>query len=208
MSDDTELNEFTPQAPMGSPRPPAASGGGFFSSTLGRALLIGGGVIILLGIVGVVVFAVIGAQLFGVASQAVTNAQNGAVAPVTAPASGTTAAAASTGTVPSVPVIENRDVFTPRDPFIPVKAPKVSGSSTTGSSSSSTNDNAITLTDIVTNDGVRQAVFTFNGTSYTVGAGDVVDSSDWKVISVGSTTVRAEFGDQPFTFSIGEGITK
>jgi hypothetical protein len=202
VSDDTQMESTpAPQVPPQTPAGPAA-GGGFFSTAVGRAVLIGGAVIILLAIVGVVVFSVLGASLFGTGTP--TSTQN---VPTGVPTASTPASSAVASTsVPAVPAITNRDVFTPRDPFLPIAAPTLSSSGVT--SESGDNDDALTLSDIVTNNGVRQAVFHYENHTYTVGNGDTVDSSSWKVIKVNSSSVVMEFGDQQVTFSPGEGITK
>ncbi len=205
MSDDTELKGFEPQEP---PRmtPPRSSGDGLFATTAGRALLIVGGVVVLLAIVGVAVYFVLGSNLFGVPSQSTPPVATTGTAVAVASTANSVVATSTSATEAPVPDIENRDVFSPRDPFVPV-APATIGSSSSSSESGS-ESSALTLTDIDTSNGVREAVFTYKGTTYTVKNGDTIGSSPWKVITVGSTTVVMEYGDVEVTFSLGEGITK
>ncbi|MDO8964718.1 MAG: hypothetical protein Q7W30_09540 [Coriobacteriia bacterium] len=210
MSDDTVVSGATPVAGEGS-SPPAATGGirGFFKTTLGRVLLIGCGLATILTIVGVVVVLVLGATLFGSLSDSLTGgavvSDPGAAAPgASVPASG--APGATVSTVPPLPPTDNEEVFTFRDPFKPVAAPKKVVPATTGSSSA--HDNILTLTDIVTVSGARRAVLMYNGTTYTLGPGEAVPGTPWEVYQVNASNVVMLYGDDRVTLSVGQGISK
>lgn len=219
MSDDTEITGTTPAtAETGVPR--AHGTRGFFASTAGRILVIVFAVIVLIGIALVVGYLVLGSTLFG-------NAPESAVAPPPAAAPQPAASTASTSSVatgapqatsvatssvatvppPPVPDTDNRDVFTPRDPFKPIAAPVIVSSSS-GSSSSSSSDNTLVLTDITSENGTKKAVVTYNGKTYTVAEGETVDSSPWKVLEINNSSVVMLFGDVKVTLTIGQGITK
>jgi hypothetical protein len=206
VSDDTGLNGYTAADPEGSPRPfTTPADGGFFASTAGRVLLVGGGVIILLGIVGAVVFFVLGSSLLGVSSGASAASAPTAVATPASPV-GSAASSSSVG-APAIPTIANRDVFTPRSPFVPI-VPAVTVTAAEASATQATNDNTVILTDIVINNGVRNAVFLTQGVTYTLAVGGTIGSTPWKVISIGTSSVVMQFGDTRVTFSLGQGITK
>ncbi len=51
-------------------------------------------------------------------------------------------------------------------------------------------------------------MFVWNGTTYTAGAGEVIGSSPWKVVEVGTDSVVMLYGDTQVTLSLGQGISK
>lgn len=163
--------------------------------------LVTGAAVVLIAIVGIVAWVVLSAQ--AAAPLAVTSAPN---VPITGSPGGavtTTSSSTPTGAVPAIPDVTNSDIFTPRNPFVVIAPPKIA--STTSSSS---NDNALALTDIVTQDGVKKAVVSYKGKSYTVGEGDTIDSSSYKVVKINSSSVKFLFGDSAFTLSLGQGTSK
>lgn len=207
MSDDTELTGITPVPPEGGPAP--QSGGGFLSSTVGKVLVIGGAIALLLLIAGVALAIVLGSSLLsGLTGGGTGPVSTATPAPVTSsvPTSGSTV---STGAILPVPDIENRDVFSPRDPFEPIDAPKLAVQTVSGTGgTSSANDKTLVLNDITTENGVKKAVITYSGTSYTLGEGDSVPNSPWKVFKIYTSSVVMLYGDDRVTLTVGQGITK
>ena len=193
-------------------------------------LLIVGGVVVLLVILGVVATLVLGSAITGLPgnllgglgsqSRVATPQAPGAVATQSVPATSAAAAtAAIAATIPPVPTVTDRDVFVARDPFIVIQPPTIASTSTSSSASStssstttsstvSSSDTSIVLVDIVSDNGVSKGVFKYKGAEYTVGKGGTVDSSNWKVVSVGSKSVVMLFGDDRVTLYLGEGISK
>lgn len=208
MSDDMDVTGVSAVDPEGGPGPAVLQpdkGKGFFSTTLGRAVLIGLGVAVILGIVGVVVVLVLGVLSSNPGTVAVTGGSvpgtsttgaTGAVSNATAPAS------VLPSEPPLVPVIASRDVFSPRDPFDLITPPVVPTETVKAE------ENVLVLKDIVTEDGVRKGVFTYNGVQYVGGPGDVLGTTNWKVLAVSESSVDVLFGDDRVTLSIGQGIQK
>jgi hypothetical protein len=185
----------------------AAKGTGFFSSTLGRLLLIGCAVSVVLGIIGVAVVLVLG--MF--AAKTVSDTLSNAPASVTSVPTGGTGAETSGGAgamslvptePPAVPTIATRDIFTPRDPFEEIKPPVIPTETV------KVDQDVLVLKDIITEDGVRKGVFTYNGVQYVGGAGDVLGTTNWKVLAVHDSSADVLFGDDRVTLSVGQGIQK
>jgi type IV pilus biogenesis protein PilP len=112
------------------------------------------------------------------------------------------------------PVPLNR-VFTFRDVFAPLiqpapeaatVAPPVTGSTTT-TGTAAANDGTLTLQDVISVDGEPAAVLLLDGQTYTVGAGESIPGTPWKVMSISGQTVQLQYGDVPVTLSVGQGIT-
>jgi hypothetical protein len=169
-----------------------------------NVLLVVAAAIVLLAIVGVVAYVILTSE--GVAPLGQTPQGPVASSPGTGtPAPGSTAAS---GTLPPLPDIDNRDVFTPRNPFkvIPPAKIEVAGSSNT--SETPNNSTTLTLKDIITRGGQRMAVVKLGGITYTVGAGDTIGASDWKVVRVDSGSVVFLFGDERVTIRLGQTASK
>lgn len=205
MSDDTELTGITPVPPEGGPAP--QSGGGFFSSTAGKVLIIGGAIAILLLIAGVALVIVLGSSLLSGVTGGGTGAVGTGTPTPTTSSVPTSSSAVSTGAILPVSDIENRDVFSPRDPFKPIDAPKLAVETVSGTGGT-TNDKTLVLNDITTENGVKKAVITYSGTSYTLGEGDSVPNSPWKVLKIYTSSVVMLYGDDRVTLTVGQGITK
>ena len=193
MSDETELNgmETGPTEAPFPPEPgpaPKASSGDFLSTTAGKAVLIGAAVLVLLVLAGVVGYFVLGPQSMGTGTPGSPT--------VVVPSTGTPAAPStpSSSTVATMPVadITSRDVFTPRNPFTVIAPAKIAAeTASTDGTSTSTASSVLRLTDIVTVDSVRKAVFTYKGVSYTVGVGESFGgNADWTIVAVHATTVE------------------
>lgn len=211
MSDDTELTGITPvTTESGAPKPGGVRG--FLASTVGRVVVIVLAVVVLVGIALVVGFLVLGSSLFGTAPESVVTAPPPAKPAVVTTAS-PSAGLATSSTVASIappPVadIEDRDVFTPRDPFKPIPAPVIETETASASPGSGITDKSLILDDITSVNGVKKAIMTYNGTQYTLAEGDTVDSTPWKVLSIGTSSVVMLFGDDRITLTLGQGITK
>jgi hypothetical protein len=195
MSDESQV--AMPVEPSALPAT-APSGGkvkAFFSTGLGRVLLIVLAVSTLLTICAVV--AVIGLGVAGLSlfQQAVEQG------PISVPASGTVGATVPTATVvPGVTVVENSEVFTPRDPFTKILIPL------SELTSGATDANTLTLIEIVTDNGVRKAVMTLGSDTYTRAAGERLGDTPWQVVSIGSSSVVMLYGDTKIELTVGQGI--
>jgi hypothetical protein len=188
--------------PEGSAPVPSKPGAkGFFSTTLGKVVIIGGAIGVLAAIVGVVLVIVLGSALFNAVDQATIVTTPGAV-----PATATPPAEAAL--VAPVPAIENRDVFTPRNPFEPVILPASAfPTSSTASAGSTGTADTLVLQEIITDNGVRKAVLSFGGTLYTVAAGERLGNTPWDVLSVGTTTVTMRYAEEAVPpLSVGQGV--
>lgn len=198
MSDDMKMSGEEMFAPEGEVAPaPAAPI--IKRGTISRnALLIVAGVILAAVTVGLIAYALsLATPVAPVAT---------VVVPVTTPGAGT---GSTTPTAPLTPLpnIDNRDVFTPRNPFIVIPPITIAVAVTDTSDTSNTTDTAdagtLTLTDIVTVDGVRKAVVKLDGVTYTLAAGQDVGTSSWKIVEVNSTNIVALYGDDQVTISLG-----
>lgn len=211
MSDETELNGTEPSVPEGAavvaaPKAPSAD---FLSTTAGKAVLIGGAVVVLLIIAGVVGWFVLGPSSLGTGTTGTPTTLVPAPSQPAAPSTPTTPS-----TVPTVPAadITSRDVFTPRNPFTPIAAPTIttkSSSTSTSTTTSTTSDSDVVLKDVVTVSGVRKAVIAYGGHTYTLGAGELIPTTtDWKVLAVNVNSAVIQFGDVNVTLTPGQGTTK
>ena len=201
---------------------------GFLSTTVGKVVVGCLAASILLAIVAVVVVIALGAfginQLGKAVDQASTTGASSTTTSTGKPSApgattGTAAPAASIVPTPSVLSVTDEDVFSPRDPFIPVvlPAPPAPASATaptgaTGSAGSTTgsittaDSNALYLRMIITTEKGGIAFLDYKGTVYALAVGDVIPNSSWKVLSVGLKTVTMLFGDERVTVSLGEGV--
>ena len=195
------MSDESPQSVMPEVSGPPKPGGikGFFATTLGKIVLIGGAVIVLLTIVTVVAVIVLGALGLSLFQEAATEVPGAGV--VTQPAGSQTV----TSVVAAVPVIENSEVFTPRDPFQPVVIPK-SATAVEAGGSSADDANTLTLLEIIEDNGVRKAVLRLGSTMYTLAAGERLGSTPWKVVSIGTNSVTMLFGDSQIVLTVGQGV--
>lgn len=211
MSDETELNSTEPTVPEGTPVVAAtkAPSGDFLSSKAGKAMLIGGAAAVLIIIAAVVGWFVLGPASVG---QTGTPGTPTAIVPIT-PAP-TPSAPVTSSAVATLPVadITSRDVFTPRNPFTVISAASIPAASTSdGTTSTATATNTSTtlyLTDVVTVSGVRKAVVKYRGVKYTVGAGETVTGSSWKIITINSSSIEAQYGSSADLITISVSATK
>lgn len=208
------MNNVDP--PVVTPEPPVKQG--FLSTTNGKIIVGAIAFVLVLVILGVIAFVFLVPMLFNQgANQGVTIVKK-STGTVSKPATATASAAPITNP-PEKPVSNTftfRNVFAPTvKPVYPTTASSTtsstSGTSSSSSSSSSsipTEKNTLFLMSISTVNGEKQAVFAWNGVLYTVTDGEQVDSSPWKVISIGSDSVLMLFGDTQITLTLGQGVNK
>lgn len=179
---------------------------GFVATPNGRIILIAAAVGVLLVIAGVVAALV----LFSLGRSSTPSP----VAPVAAPTASkpSTATASATSTLEGTRVVlpvTNKDVFTSRDPFMPVLKllPATVPTVTPSHPGTATGEvDVLTLQDIVTINGVREALLTWQGVTYEAAAGQVLTETPWKVVSIGDDSVTMLFGDVRVTLGVGEGL--
>ncbi len=107
--------------------------------------------------------------------------------------------------LPGIRVIEDFQIASPRDPFLPLIAEDPGTGPDNGFDPGGTR---VSLTDItMLADGSRQAVVEVAGTPYAVGVGDTFAGS-YQVVTLSDTSGTFLFGDSPFTLAIGEEILK
>jgi hypothetical protein len=196
VSDDMKMGGGEQFAPVGEVAPRAAAPMIKPQAVSRNALLIVAGVILLAVTVGLVAYAM---TLATPAAPPTT-----VVVPGNTPSGGTPS---KPTTVPPLPVasIDDRDVFTPRNPFTPINPIVIAVPDTDDSddTSDTADTGTLTLTDIVTVGGVLHAVVKLNGTSYTLAAGEAVGTSSWSIVEVNSTNIVALYGDEQVTISLG-----
>ena len=182
------------------------SGAGFLATTTGKVVVGVVALVVLLAIAGVIV------GMF--ASGGVTGwLKSGAVVVKSTTTTSSVAATAPAGAAPIVEPSQKplSSSFTFRNVFAPSIKPPVQPAAETSSSTSSGSTNSpdtLYLIDIVSVDGESQGVFVWNGVTYTAGPGEVIDSSPWKVLEVGTDSVLMLFGDTQVTLTLGQGISK
>ena len=201
MSDEMKTSGEGEFAPIGEVAPAPAAPIIRRGAVSRNALLIVAGVIILAVTVGLIWYAM-------------TLGNSSPVAPITTvvlpsvPTGGGTGSTTTT-TAPPVVAIDNRDVFTPRNPFtvippIEIAVPVTDTSDNSDNNTTETADTTtLTLRDIVTVDGVRKAVVRLAGVNYTLAAGETVGSSQWSIVEVNTNNIVALYGDVRVTISLG-----
>lgn len=146
------------------------------------------------------------------------------------PLAGVTEATGGTGSGAGLPLASGFQVAQPRDPFKPltseppVPTTTVPGQVTTstvapGGSTTSTEGTTTTtegfepqgtrvvLLEIREEAGLRKAVLTVDGTTYTVGVGETFAES-FKVVSLAESSGVFQYGDSAFTLAVGQAILK
>lgn len=203
------MNDESQMIPPSGPKPksPIVQ---FLSSSTGR--LIVGGILLF------VIVVIAGAFTFFFL---LNGGNQGATVVVTPPPSGGSKPASESVAPTNPPEEELNDTFTFRNIFAPTVHP-ASASSTSGSTSGSTETSGSTVTSgsvnvppdtlilksITTENGERVATFYWNGAVYSVHAGDQVDDSPWKVLTIYSDSVLMLYGDSQVTLTVGQGFTK
>jgi len=217
-------------APSETPVERKAGVRGFLSTTVGKVVIGCLGAAILLGIIAVVVFialASFGVSLLGQTANQAPTGQGSVIVGTSIVVPGASGSNSATGTAsasviatPNVLSVTDDDVFSPRDPFIPVVLPSPpptstanagdsAGELTAGSSNGSITtpgSSALYLRLIMNTEKGAVAVLDYKGTIYMAAAGDAIPNSPWKVLSVGTKTVTMLYGDERVTIALGEGI--
>jgi hypothetical protein len=214
VSDDMNMSGEGPIVPEGTvaplPAPPLIKPG----MARRNVLLIVAGVIVLVALVGFVYYAIMIAN--NVATPGGGSSTGGVPVTVT-PGTPTGTSTTPTAALPPISDVTNRDIFTPRNPFAPIKPisiaqPAAPAAKTTSSHetthATSNNSDTLTLQDIVTENSVRKAVVSLNGTTYTLAAGEQVGTSNWSIVEVNASDIVARFGDITVTLLIGQGSSQ
>jgi hypothetical protein len=195
---------------------PSADGGQkppFLATSTGRIVVIGAALAVV-AIVGVLVWLfVMNSGFF---------AEDGAVVPQTVPVGGV---ASKNATETGAPIVDPprkplESTFTFRNVFAPtvkrpVEATLTIGSSTeTSSGSGSSGDvldlpaDTLFLESIQTTDGQKTATLIWNNERYTVGEGDTIAGTPWKVLEINDESVVMLYGDTEVTLTVGQGLSK
>lgn len=174
---------------------------GFFATTVGKIVIIGGAVGALAAIVAIVAFLLLS-----------TFVTTSGTAPETAvpavPAATSTVSASGVSTTPPVADIQNRDVFTPRNPFEPVLAPASAFRDPDGGTTRGTSRGTLLLSKIINDNGVLKADLFLGSTEYVLGQGESIPGTPWLVYRIRSNSVTMQYGDDYLTLWPGGGITK
>jgi len=181
---------------------------GFLNTTTGKLVVGGIALVLVLGAVGAAVFFFF-----------ISGAVDGSVQVTTT----STASTAATGTVETTQTPENpaerslASTFTFRNIFAPTvkRTYETADTSDTASTDSSTTGASVDvpadtlyLQSIISENGEPKAVFIWNGETYTVGEGEQVSDSPWKVLQINSDSVLMLYGDSQVTLSVGQGVGK
>ena len=186
------------------------------TSTVGKVII---GVVAL-----VLVLVVIGVALwffmFATPADQAAQVTNRAVNPAGATATSATAdpAGATPITDPQEKPLEStftfRNVFAPTlkrpTPESVIESITAPATSTSGSSSTDVKVPADTLylVSIQTVDGAKTASFIWNGATYSLGEGDTLSGTPWKVVEIGDSSVVMLYGDTQVSLSTGQGLSK
>ncbi len=197
-------NSVDPSASPGEPGA-ASTKNRFLGTTTGK-LVIGGVALVL----------VLGAISAALAYFFISGAVDGSVQLTTPPQSTSPASASITATETPVNPAKRSlaSTFTFRNVFAPsVKATYESTATATDSVETSAAvpnvpSNTLFLQSIISEDGEPVAVFVWNGETYSVGEGERVGDSPWKVLQINSDSVLMLYGDSQVTLSVGQGVSK
>lgn len=115
----------------------------------------------------------------------------------------------------AAPPVPNSEVFTFRNVFVPlVQASSTTTATTADASGSSTETataapaNTLYAQGVVTEGAVTKVILKYGSSTYTLGPGETVPGTGWKVVSVSSTSVGMQYNGVNYTLSIGQGLTK
>lgn len=229
MSDDPGI-QSEGMAPSPTPAQPKTGIRGFLSTTVGKVVVGCLGAAILLAIITVIVVLALGAFSINLLGQAANQANTGqgsvvvTTSTVTPGASGSKSASGtvspSVAATPNVLTVTDDDVFTPRDPFIPVVLPSPPPTSTTtpaettGSSVegitpiTTAASNILYLRALVNTSAGEAAVLDWKGSIYTLHEGESIPGSPWKVltIDVSAGSLVMLFGDERVSVSVNGGV--
>ena len=145
------------------------------------------------------------------------------------PLAGVTEATGGTGSEAGLPLASGFQVSQPRDPFRPLTSePPATTSTLPGQTTTTTpgqttttspegtttttegfepQETRVVLLEIREEAGLRKAVLTVDGTTYTVGVGETFAGS-FKVVSLAESSGVFQYGDSAFTLAVGQAILK
>lgn len=185
---------------------------GFLSTTTGKLVVGGVALVLVLAAVGAAVF-------FFVLNGAI----DGAVQMTTT----TTTSSPTTSSVEATQAPENpaerslASTFTFRNVFAPTVKRTYEASAAAAGDPGSTDTtttttdalvdvpaNTLYLQSIISENGEPKAVFIWNGQTYSVGEGEQVADTPWKVLQINSDSVLMLYGDSQVTLSVGQGVGK
>ena len=198
----------------------------FFTSTLGKIVIGGVALVVALAVIGTLVWM---AFFNAPASQPPGRVVSRIVTPGASSAASTTASAAE-----SEPITDPQDkplesTFTFRNVFAPtvkkptpdsviasLTAPVVTTSTASASSGSGSTSDLLSKTDkdtlylvsIQTVDSQKTATFIWNGSLYTLNAGDTIPDTPWRGVSIGDSSAVMLYGDTQVTLTTGQGLSK
>jgi len=204
----TDLSNSSDSQPVSpAPSPERSS---FLASTRGKVIVgVAGGIVVLV-LLGVLSMFVVG---FFVQS---SGSSNGAVPAATSSVGRGSATTSSTAGGDSQPITNPPEkplesTFTFRNIFAPtMKMPTAIPSTTTATSvkPSDVPTDTLYLESIQTENGEKTATFIWNGSEHTLGNGDTLSDTPWKVVTVGEAEVEMLYGDIEVTLTVGQGLTK
>lgn len=201
-------NSVDPTVAPGEPGAPDAPKLGFLNTTTGKLVVGGVALLLVLAAVGVAVFYfVLGGALNGAVQQAVKLQPISKNQP------------SSTPTETPVEPVERSlaSTFTFRNVFAPTVKRTYESTAVAGGGSDDTSGtgtsvtvpaNTLYLQSIISENGEPMAVFIWNGQTYTVGKGEQVGTSPWKVLQINSDSALMLFGDSQVTLTVGQGVGK
>lgn len=199
------VDNLTPNTPMQPADPGAAEKKpSFLSTPNGRIVMIVGAVFAFLAIAGIAAAVVFTFFIKGAVEDVVTDVANQV-------ASGSTTATASAEATEG-PAVEPGDVplsdlFTFRDIFDPLVKPAVVSDEESETADFTGAADTLYLLDIIVEDGLTKAVLSYNGTEYKAAEGQVLGTTPWQVLDIGSSSAVMLFGDTQVTLSVGQGVT-
>jgi len=182
---------------------------GFLNTTTGKLVVGGVAIVLILGAIGAAFFFFI-----------LNGAVDGSVQLTTSATGSSTATSSVEATqTPENPAERSlASTFTFRNVFAPT-VKRTYESATTTSDTASTDSSGtgasvdvpadtLYLQSIISENGEPKAVFIWNGQTYTVGEGEQVADSPWKVLQINSDSVLMLYGDSQVTLSVGQGVGK
>jgi hypothetical protein len=188
--------------------PSPGSASSFMSTTVGKLVVGGIALLLILGAVAVILFLFVFND---------TPPETDLLVPTE---SASTSSTASVETSPEVrPPDDFADTFAFRNIFQPtVKVtvtppPGSSGDSSGDSSGTDTADidvpaDTLFLVSTSTEDGVPVATFIWNDVTYVLEEGESIPDTPWQVLSISGDTVVMLYGDARVTLTVGQGLSK
>jgi hypothetical protein len=169
----------------------------FLSTKQGKTIVIAAaaGVVLLIVLIAVAVFFIFGGTSQTSLTTTFTPTPSGTTSPTTGRAEATAAAAKG-------PIINQfYEVYEYKDPFRPLS---VTEEATGGAQGPGTGDKNMVLDITTDQNGIRYASVRYNGQTYDVRVGDVLDRSAYKVLAIETDRVVFLYGDNQIEVEVGE----